>query len=32
MRVTQECLMIGIAQMQIGNRLQDIGHAIQHHA
>ncbi|HTV72619.1 MAG TPA: type I methionyl aminopeptidase [Candidatus Acidoferrales bacterium] len=32
MRVTQECLMIGIAQMQTGNRLQDIGHAIQQHA
>jgi methionyl aminopeptidase len=32
MRVTQECLMIGIAQMQAGNRLQDIGHAIQQHA
>jgi methionyl aminopeptidase len=30
--VTQECLMIGIAQMQRGNRLGDIGHAIQHHA
>jgi methionyl aminopeptidase len=32
MRVTQECLMVGIAQMQAGNRLQDIGHAIQQHA
>ncbi len=30
--VTQECLMIGIAQMQRGNRLGDIGHAIQRHA
>jgi methionyl aminopeptidase len=32
MRVTQECLMLGIAQMQTGNRLGDIGHAIQEHA
>jgi methionyl aminopeptidase len=32
MRVTQECLMLGIAQMQIGNRLGDIGHAVQAHA
>ncbi len=32
MRVTQECLMIGIGQMQRGNRLSDIGHAIQKHA
>lgn len=32
MRVTQECLMLGIAQMQQGNRLGDIGHAIQQHA
>lgn len=32
MRVTQECLMIGIAQMQKGNRLSDIGHAVQLHA
>jgi methionyl aminopeptidase len=32
MRVTQECLMLGIAQMQIGNRLGDIGHAVQQHA
>jgi methionyl aminopeptidase len=32
MRVTQECLMLGIAQMQVGNRLGDIGHAIQEHA
>ncbi|HEY5340435.1 MAG TPA: type I methionyl aminopeptidase [Candidatus Aquilonibacter sp.] len=30
--VTQECLMIGIAKMQRGNRLGDIGHAIQKHA
>ncbi len=32
MRVTQESLMLGIAQMQKGNHLSDIGHAIQAHA
>jgi methionyl aminopeptidase len=32
MRVTQECLMLGIAQVQKGNRLSDIGHAVQTHA
>jgi methionyl aminopeptidase len=32
MRVTQECLMLGIAQMQPGNHLGDIGHAVQRHA
>jgi methionyl aminopeptidase len=32
MRVTQECLMLGIAQMHKGNRLGDIGHAVQQHA
>ena len=32
MQVTQECLMLGIAQMQKGNRLSDIGAAIQQHA
>jgi methionyl aminopeptidase len=32
MRVTQESLMLGIAQMQKGNRLSDIGHAVQAHA
>ncbi|MDE2572885.1 MAG: type I methionyl aminopeptidase [bacterium] len=32
MRVTQECLMLGIAQMQVGNHLSDIGHAVQTHA
>ncbi|MGH7757463.1 MAG: type I methionyl aminopeptidase, partial [Vulcanimicrobiaceae bacterium] len=32
MRVTQECLMLGIAQMQLGSRLSDIGHAVQVHA
>jgi methionyl aminopeptidase len=30
--VTQECLMIGIAQMQRGNRVGDIGAAVQRHA
>ena len=32
MRVTQECLMIGIAQMQTGKHLGDIGSAVQKHA
>jgi methionyl aminopeptidase len=32
MRVTQECLMLGIGQMQAGNKLGDIGHAVQAHA
>ncbi len=32
MRVTQECLMHGIAAMQLGNRLGDIGSAVQRHA
>ena len=32
MRVTQECLMSGIAQMREGKRLGDIGHAVQEHA
>ena len=32
MRVTQECLMLGIAAMQAGNRLGDIGWAVQQHA
>ncbi len=30
--VTQECLMAGIAQMQKGNHLGDIGAAVQRHA
>jgi methionyl aminopeptidase len=30
--VTQQCLMIGIAQMQRGNHLGDIGAAVQRHA
>ncbi len=32
LEVTQECLMLGIAQMQKGNRLGDIGAAVQRHA
>jgi methionyl aminopeptidase len=32
MRVTQECLMLGIGQMYKGKHLGDIGHAIQQHA
>jgi len=32
LRVTQECLMLGIARMQRGNHLSDIGHAVQEHA
>ena len=32
MQVTQECLMIGIAQMTKGNHLGDIGHAVQQYA
>jgi methionyl aminopeptidase len=32
MRVTQECLMLGIAQMQPGRHLGDIGYAVQRHA
>ena len=32
MRVTQECLMLGIAQMQPGKHLGDIGFAVQQHA
>ncbi|GAC1525822.1 MAG: type I methionyl aminopeptidase [Vulcanimicrobiaceae bacterium] len=32
LRVTQESLMLGIAAMQKGNRLSDIGHAVQAHA
>ncbi len=32
LRVTQECLMHGIAAMQKGNKLSDIGHAVQRHA
>jgi methionyl aminopeptidase len=32
LRVTQECLMLGIAQMQVGNHLGDIGAAVQRHA
>jgi methionyl aminopeptidase len=32
MTVTQECLMLAIAQMVKGNHLSDIGHAVQAHA
>ncbi|QQR85145.1 MAG: type I methionyl aminopeptidase [Flavobacteriales bacterium] len=32
LRVTQECLALGIAQAVDGNRVGDIGYAIQHHA
>jgi methionyl aminopeptidase len=32
LRVTQECLMLGIAQMQRGRKLHDIGRAVQSHA
>jgi methionyl aminopeptidase len=32
MRVTEECMNIGIEQMVPGNRIGDIGHAIQQHA
>lgn len=32
MDVTLECLKLGIEQAQVGNRLGDIGHAIQSHA
>jgi len=31
-RVTRECLELGIAQVKPGNRLGDVGHAIQQHA
>ena len=31
-RVTRECLYLGIEQVRPGNRLGDIGHAIQRHA
>src|SRR5690554_2965193 len=32
LKVTQECLEIGIAQTKVGNRLGDIGYHIQKHA
>lgn len=32
LRVTQECLKLGIEQAIAGNRVGDIGYAIQHHA
>ena len=31
-RVTRECMELGIAQVKPGNRIGDIGHAIQQHA
>ncbi|MGC9393703.1 MAG: type I methionyl aminopeptidase [Anaerolineae bacterium] len=31
-QVTRECLQLGIAQVKPGNRLGDVGHAIQQHA
>jgi methionyl aminopeptidase len=32
LRITRECLDLGIEQAKAGNRIGDIGHAIQHHA
>ncbi len=32
LRVTQECLMLGIAAMQKGNKLSDVSRAIEEHA
>jgi methionyl aminopeptidase len=32
LRVTQECLMLGIEQMRTGNHIGDIGYAVQRHA
>lgn len=32
MKVTQECLMLGIAEMTVGNHVGDIGFAVQQHA
>lgn len=32
MRVTQECLMVGIAEMTVGKHVGDIGYAVQQHA
>jgi methionyl aminopeptidase len=32
LRITRECLDLGIAQARAGNRIGDIGHAIQQHA
>ncbi len=32
MRITRECLDLGIAQAKAGNRIGDIGYAIQNHA
>jgi len=32
LKVTKECLMLGIEEVKIGNRIGDIGHVIQTHA
>ncbi len=32
LEVTKECLMLGIEQAKVGNRIGDIGYAIQNHA
>ena len=32
LEVTKECLMLGIKEVQVGNRIGDIGHAIQTYA
>jgi methionyl aminopeptidase len=32
MKVTQECLMLGIAEMTVGKHVGDIGYAVQQHA
>ncbi len=32
LKVTKECLYLGIEQVQAGKRLGDVGYAIQHHA
>ena len=32
LRITKECLILGIAEAKIGNRIGDIGFAIQQHA
>jgi methionyl aminopeptidase len=32
MRITKECLMLGIEQAAAGKRIGDIGYAVQHHA
>ncbi|GAA0876192.1 type I methionyl aminopeptidase [Wandonia haliotis] len=32
LKVTKECLYLGIAEAKVGNRIEDIGYAIQQHA